>query len=153
MTPPTPTAGAQLQNRVVMVKAVHRLIIEAIRVERLALHLHVQHRPLYRILSRLKETGLLQSAKSYYWLDLNQTPNPQPMPKAKGKEIQRRVATIYAVSYLASRPYKATELAKVLGVTIRTTYRILNDLRASNWLVQEGTTYSIQPNKTQTQNP
>jgi len=75
------------------------------------------------------------------------------MPKAKGKEIQRRVATIYAVSYLASRPYKATELAKVLGVNIRTTYRILNDLRASNWLVQEGTQYSIQPNKTQTQNP
>jgi DNA-binding IclR family transcriptional regulator len=73
------------------------------------------------------------------------------MPKAKGKEIQRRVATIYAVSYLASRPYKATELAKILGVNIRTTYRILNDLRASNWLVQEGTTYSIQPN--QTQNP
>jgi hypothetical protein len=44
------------------------------------------------------------------------------MPKAK--EIQRRVATIYAVSYLAQRPYRAVELAKVLGVTIRTTYRI-----------------------------
>jgi len=153
MTPPTPTAGSQLQGRITMLKAVHRLMAEPIRVERLALHLHVQHRPLYRTLARLRETGLLHSAKSYYWLDLNQTPNPQPMPKAKGKEIQRRVATIYAVSYLASRPYKATELAKVLGVNIRTTYRILNDLRASNWLVQEGTQYSIQPNKTQTQNP
>jgi cAMP-binding proteins - catabolite gene activator and regulatory subunit of cAMP-dependent protein kinases len=58
------------------------------------------------------------------------------MPKPKGKEIQRRVATIYAVSYLAQRPYRAVELAKVLGVTIRTTYRILSDLRASNWLIE-----------------
>ena len=75
------------------------------------------------------------------------------MPKPKGKEIQRRVATIYAVSYLASRPYRATELAKVLGVTIRTTYRILSDLRASNWLVLDNFKYSIQPNQTPTQNP
>lgn len=75
------------------------------------------------------------------------------MPKAKGKEIQRRVATIYAVSYLAQRPYRASELAKVLGVTMRTTYRILSDLRASNWLVQENCKYSIQPNQTPTQNP
>ena len=74
------------------------------------------------------------------------------MPKPKGKEIQRRVATIYAVSYLASRPYRASELAKVLGVTMRTTYRILSDLRASNWLVQENFTYSIKPNQTPTQN-
>jgi len=73
------------------------------------------------------------------------------MPKAKGKEIQRRVATIYAVSYLTQRPYRASELAEVLGVTIRTTYRILSDLRASNWLVQENCTYSIQPNQTPTQ--
>lgn len=71
------------------------------------------------------------------------------MPKTKGKEIQRRVATIYAVSYLAQRPYRAVELAKVLGVNIRTTYRILSDLRASNWLVQDNCTYSIQPNPTQ----
>ena len=75
------------------------------------------------------------------------------MPKAKGKEIQRRVATIYAVSYLASRPYRATELAEVLGVNLRTTYRILSDLRASNWLVLDNCKYSIQPNQTQTQNP
>ena len=75
------------------------------------------------------------------------------MPKPKGKEIQRRVATIYAVSYLASRPYRAAELAKVLGVNIRTTYRILSDLRASNWLIKENLTYSIQPNQTPTQNP
>ena len=75
------------------------------------------------------------------------------MPKPKGKEIQRRVATIYAVSYLASRPYRAAELAEVLGVTIRTTYRILSDLRASNWLIKENLTYSIKPNKIQTQNP
>ena len=75
------------------------------------------------------------------------------MPKAKGKEIQRRVATIYAVSYLAQRPYRATELAKVLGLNLRTTYRILSDLRASNWLVQENCKYSIQPNQTPTQNP
>ena len=75
------------------------------------------------------------------------------MSKPKGKEIQRRVATIYAVSYLASRPYRASELAKVLGVTMRTTYRILSDLRASNWLVQENCKYSIQPNQTPTQNP
>ena len=75
------------------------------------------------------------------------------MPKAKGKEIERRVATIYAVSYLAQRPYRATELAKVLGVTMRTTYRILSDLRASNWLVKENCKYSIQPNQTPTQNP
>jgi len=73
------------------------------------------------------------------------------MPKPKGKEIQRRVATIYAVSYLASRPYRATELAKVLGLNMRTTYRILSDLRASNWLVQDNCTYSIQPNKIQSQ--
>ena len=73
------------------------------------------------------------------------------MPKPKGKEIQRRVATIYAVSYLSSRPYRAVELAKVLGVNIRTTYQILSDLRASNWLVQDNCTYSIQPN--QIQNP
>jgi DNA-binding IclR family transcriptional regulator len=73
------------------------------------------------------------------------------MPKPKGKEIQRRVATIYAVSYLASRPYRATELAEVLGVNLRTTYRILSDLRASNWLVQENCTYTIQPNKIQSQ--
>lgn len=78
---------------------------------------------------------------------------PLTMPKPKGKEIQRRVATIYAVSYLASRPYRATELAKVLGVNIRTTYRILSDLRASNWLIKENLTYSIQPNQTPTQNP
>ena len=75
------------------------------------------------------------------------------MPKPKGKEIQRRVATIYAVSYLASRPYRATELAEVLGVNLRTTYRILSDLRASNWLVLDNCTYSIQPNQTPTQNP
>ena len=75
------------------------------------------------------------------------------MSKPKGKEIQRRVATIYAVSYLASRPYRASELAKVLGVTMRTTYRILSDLRASNWLVQENCTYTIQPNQTPTQTP
>jgi DNA-binding IclR family transcriptional regulator len=75
------------------------------------------------------------------------------MPKAKGKEIQRRVATIYAVSYLAQRPYRATELAEVLGVTMRTTYRILSDLRASNWLVQDNCTYTIKPNQTPTQNP
>ena len=75
------------------------------------------------------------------------------MPKPKGKEIQRRVATIYAVSYLAQRPYRASELAEVLGVTIRTTYRILSDLRASNWLVQENCTYTIKPNQTPTQNP
>jgi DNA-binding IclR family transcriptional regulator len=73
------------------------------------------------------------------------------MPKPKGKEIQRRVATIYAVSYLAQRPYRASELAKVLGVNLRTTYRILSDLRASNWLVQENCTYTIQPNKIQSQ--
>ena len=77
--------------------------------------------------------------------------NPLTMPKPKGKEIQRRVATIYAVSYLASRPYRAAELAEVLGVTIRTTYRILSDLRASNWLVQDNCTYSIQPNQIQNQ--
>jgi len=75
------------------------------------------------------------------------------MPKPKGKEIQRRVATIYAVSYLAQRPYRATELAKVLGLNLRTTYRILSDLRASNWLVKENLTYSIQPNQTPIQNP
>ena len=75
------------------------------------------------------------------------------MPKPKGKEIQRRVATIYAVSYLASRPYRAAELAKVLGVNIRTTYRILSDLKASNWLIKENLTYSIQPNRTPTQTP
>ena len=75
------------------------------------------------------------------------------MPKPTGKEIERRVATIYAVSYLASRPYRAAELAKVLGVNIRTTYRILSDLRASNWLIKENLTYSIQPNQTPTQNP
>ena len=73
------------------------------------------------------------------------------MPKPKGKEIQRRVATIYAVSYLAQRPYRASELAQVLGVTMRTTYRILSDLRASNWLVEENCTYSIQPQKMQSQ--
>ena len=78
---------------------------------------------------------------------------PLTMPKPKGKEIQRRVATIYAVSYLASRPYRAAELAKVLGLNIRTTYRILSDLRASNWLIKENLTYSIQPNQTPTQNP
>ena len=78
---------------------------------------------------------------------------PLTMPKPKGKEIQRRVATIYAVSYLSSRPYRAAELAKVLGVNIRTTYRILSDLRASNWLIKENLTYSIQPNQTPTQNP
>ena len=71
------------------------------------------------------------------------------MPKTKAKEIKRRVATIYAVSYLAQRPYRAVELAKLLGVNIRTTYRILSDLRASNWLVKENLTYSIQPNQTQ----
>jgi DNA-binding IclR family transcriptional regulator len=75
------------------------------------------------------------------------------MPKPKGKEIQRRVATIYAVSYLAQRPYRASELAEVLGVTIRTTYRILSDLRASNWLVQENCTYTIKPNQTPIQTP
>jgi DNA-binding IclR family transcriptional regulator len=74
------------------------------------------------------------------------------MPKPKGKEIQRRVATIYAVSYLASRPYRATELAEVLGVNLRTTYRILSDLKASNWLVQDNCTYSIQPNQTTNKN-
>ena len=73
------------------------------------------------------------------------------MPKAKGKEIQRRVATIYAVSYLAQRPYRASELAKVLGVNLRTTYRILSDLRASKWLIEENCKYSIQPNKIQSQ--
>jgi DNA-binding IclR family transcriptional regulator len=72
------------------------------------------------------------------------------MPKPKGKEIQRRVATIYAVSYLASRPYRASELAEVLGVNLRTTYRILSDLRASNWLVLDNCKYSIQPNQTPT---
>jgi DNA-binding IclR family transcriptional regulator len=77
---------------------------------------------------------------------------PLTMPKPKAKEIQRRVATIYAVSYLASRPYRATELAKVLGLNLRTTYRILSDLKASNWLVQENCKYSIQPNQTPTQN-
>jgi hypothetical protein len=41
----------------------------------------------------------------------------------------------------------------VLGVTIRTTYRILSDLRASNWLVLDNCKYSIQPNQTPTQNP
>jgi DNA-binding IclR family transcriptional regulator len=75
------------------------------------------------------------------------------MPKAKGKEIQRRVATIYAVSYLAQRPYRATQLAKVLGVNIRTTYRILSDLRASNWLIEDKCFYSIQPNQIQTSKP
>ena len=75
------------------------------------------------------------------------------MPKPKGKEIQRRVATIYAVSYLAQRPYRASELAEVLKVTIRTTYRILSDLRASKWLVLENCKYSIQPNQTPIQNP
>ena len=75
------------------------------------------------------------------------------MPKPKGKEIQRRVATIYAVSYLAQRPYRATELAEVLGVTMRTTYRILSDLRASNWLAQDNCTYTIKPKQTPTQNP
>jgi len=75
------------------------------------------------------------------------------MPKPKGKEIQRRVATIYAVSYLASRPYRAVELAKVLGLNMRTTYRILSDLRASNWLVKDNCTYSIQPNQTQNPKP
>ena len=75
------------------------------------------------------------------------------MPKPKGKEIQRRVATIYAVSYLAQRPYRAVELAEVLGLNMRTTYRILSDLRASNWLVQENCKYSIQPNQNPTQNP
>jgi hypothetical protein len=68
-------------------------------------------------------------------------------------EIQRRVATIYAVSYLAQRPYRATQLAKVLGVNIRTTYRILSDLRASNWLIEDNCFYSIQPNQIQTKNP
>jgi hypothetical protein len=75
------------------------------------------------------------------------------MPKAKGKEIQRRVATIYAVSYLAQRPYRATQLAKVLGVNIRTTYRILSDLRASNWLIEDKCFYSINFNQTQPKNP
>ncbi len=78
---------------------------------------------------------------------------PLTMPKPKGKEIQRRVATIYAVSYLAQRPYRAVELAKVLGLNLRTTYRILSDLRASNWLVKENLTYSIQPNQIKIQNP
>jgi len=73
------------------------------------------------------------------------------MPKPKGKEIQRRVATIYAVSYLSSRPYRAVELAEVLGVNIRTTYRILSDLRASNWLIEDKCFYSIQPNQIQSQ--
>jgi DNA-binding IclR family transcriptional regulator len=75
------------------------------------------------------------------------------MPKPKGKEIQRRVATIYAVSYLASRPYRASELAEVLGVNLRTTYRILSDLRASKWLIEDNCTYIIKPNQTPTQNP
>ena len=75
------------------------------------------------------------------------------MPKPKGKEIQRRVATIYAVSYLAQRQYRASELAEVLGVTIRTTYRILSDLRASKWLIENNRTYSIKPNQTPIQNP
>jgi DNA-binding IclR family transcriptional regulator len=75
------------------------------------------------------------------------------MPKAKGKEIQRRVATIYAVSYLAQRPYRATQLAQVLGVTIRTTYRILSDLRASNWLIEDKCFYSIKPNQIQPKTP
>jgi len=75
------------------------------------------------------------------------------MPKPKGKEIQRRVATIYAVSYLASRPYRASELAEVLGVNLRTTYRILSDLRASKWLIEDNCTYTIKPNQTPTQNP
>ena len=75
------------------------------------------------------------------------------MPKPKGKEIQRRVATIYAVSYLAQRPYRASELAEVLGVSIRTTQRILCDLRASKWLIENNRTYSIKPNQTPIQNP
>ena len=75
------------------------------------------------------------------------------MPKAKGKEIQRRVATIYAVAYLAQRPYRASQLAKVLGMNMRTTYRILSDLRASNWLIEDNCTYSINFNQTQTKTP
>jgi len=39
----------------------------------------------------------------------------------------------------------------VLGVNHRTTYRILSDLKASNWLIKENLTYSIQPNKIQSQ--
>jgi len=67
--------------------------------------------------------------------------------------MTRSQALIQAMQLLAIRPYKAAELSKAIGINIRTTHRILNDLRASKWLTKETCKYSIQPNQTPTQNP
>jgi DNA-binding IclR family transcriptional regulator len=66
--------------------------------------------------------------------------------------MTRSQALIQAMQLLATRPYKAAELSKAIGINIRTTHRILSDLRASNWLTKETCKYSIQPNQTTNKN-
>jgi len=72
---------------------------------------------------------------------------PPPPKKRRGLQIVGRVAAVKAVLLLLQKPYRATELAEALGMHIRITYRILNDLRATGDLCSHRCYYWFQPKK------
>ena len=71
------------------------------------------------------------------------------IPPKKKKGIQKigRVAGVKAAMMLMKKPYKATELANELGMHIRITYRILDDLRATGTLYSYRSYYWFDPYK------
>ena len=72
---------------------------------------------------------------------------PAPPKKKKGVQKIGRVAGLQAAILLLEKPYKAKELAKVLGMHMRITYRILDDLRATGHLYSHRCYYWFDPKK------
>ena len=71
---------------------------------------------------------------------------PAPPKKKKGVQKIGRVAGVSAAMLLLQKPYRATELAKALGMHLRITYRILDDLRATGHLYSHRCYFWFDPN-------
>jgi len=70
-----------------------------------------------------------------------------PPKKKKGIQKIGRVAGVQAAMMLLEKPYKATQLAEALGMHIRITYRIIDDLRATGHLYSHRCYYWFDPKK------
>ena len=70
-----------------------------------------------------------------------------PPKKKKGIQKIGRVAGVQAAIMLLEKPYRATQLAEALGMHIRITYRIIDDLRATGHLYSHRCYYWFDPKK------
>ena len=70
-----------------------------------------------------------------------------PPKKKKGIQKIGRVAGVQAAMMLLEKPYRATQLAEALGMHIRITYRIIDDLRATGHLYSHRCYYWFDPKK------